>query len=521
MKWKWKEKKNININIGIDVDSSTSQDQYDVSLFDNIEENISELQKIYENCADVQVRQFSLGNGSKALLIFIEGLTDENECNENVLNLLMNKQISNSIQQLEEIIKKTLAVSGVSNVKTFKDIIESISIGKPVILVDKQLSGVSLSLQRWEQRGIEEPQAERVVRGPREGFTESFQVNTAMLRRRIRSPKLKIKLQNIGRLTETTVGVSYIEGVADQDLIDEVTSRLKRIDIDGIIDSGYIEQLIEDNPYSPFPQVIYTERPDTVAAALLEGRVAIIVNNSPCVLIAPITIYSMFQASEDYYERFMIATMIRWLRYLFIVIALLLPSVYVAILTFHQEMLPTTLMMSVASSREIVPFPVLIEALVMEIIFEVLREAGIRLPVQIGSAVSIVGALIIGEAAVSAGLISAPMIIVVAMTGIASFAIPHYNTSIALRMLRFPLILLASILGLLGVILGVIVIVIHLCSLRSFGVPYLSPLAPSKQPEMKDVLIRAPLWKMNTRPRLTGNQNKYRQAPNQKPGPMQ
>lgn len=520
MKWKWKWKEKKRINNGIDADSSTSQDQYDAALFENIEKNISELQEIYNNCSDVQFREFSLDSGSKALLIFIEGLTDENECNENVLNLLMNKSVSNGVLQLEEILKKTLAVSGVSNVKTFKDIIESITIGKPVILVDKQLSGVSLSLQKWEQRGIEEPQAERVVRGPREGFTETFQVNTAMLRRRIRSPKLKLEMQNIGRLTQTAVGVCYIDGIVDQGLIDEVNSRLNRIDIDGIIDSGYIEQLIEDNPYSPFPQVIYTERPDAVAAALLEGRVAIIVNNSPSVLIAPVTIYSMFQATEDYYDRFMIATMIRWLRYGFIVIALLLPSVYVAILSYHQEMLPTTLMMSVAASREIVPFPVLIEALVMEIIFEVLREAGIRLPVQIGSAVSIVGALIIGEAAVSAGLISAPMIIVVAMTGIASFAIPHYSTSIALRMLRFPLIFLASVLGLLGVILGVIVIVIHLCTLRSFGVPYLSPIAPSKQPDMKDVLYRAPLWKMNTRPRLTGNQNKYRQAPNQKPGPM-
>jgi spore germination protein KA len=283
------------------------------------------------------------------------------------------------------------------------------------------------------------------------------------------------------------------------------------------LESGYIEELIEDNSYSPFPQLVNTERPDVAAANLLEGRVVILVDGTPFVLIAPISFFSLLQSPEDYYQRYMISSIIRILRFVFMVLSLLLPSLYVAVLTYHQEMVPTALLISVASSRESVPFPALVEALMMEVTFEALREAGVRLPKQVGAAVSIVGALVIGQAAVQAGLVSAPMVIVVAITGVSSFMVPHYTQGIALRMLRFPIILLAGTLGLLGVMLGVITIVVHLCTLRSFGIPYLTPIAPVKGRELKDALIRAPWWKMDTRPHLTGEFNSYRQSPSQKP----
>jgi spore germination protein KA len=241
------------------------------------------------------------------------------------------------------------------------------------------------------------------------------------------------------------------------------------------------------------------------------------VDGTPFVLIAPISFFSLLQSPEDYYQRYMISSIIRILRFVFMVLSLLLPSLYVAVLTYHQEMVPTALLISVASSRESVPFPALVEALMMEVTFEALREAGVRLPKQVGAAVSIVGALVIGQAAVQAGLVSAPMVIVVAITGVSSFMVPHYTQGIALRMLRFPIILLAGTLGLLGVMLGVITIVVHLCTLRSFGIPYLTPIAPVKGRELKDALIRAPWWKMDTRPHLTGEFNSYRQSPSQKP----
>jgi hypothetical protein len=258
------------------------------------------------------------------------------------------------------------------------------------------------------------------------------------------------------------------------------------------------------------------------AASLLEGRVAILQDGTPFVLIVPISFYSLLQSNEDYYQRSLISTATRWLRYIFLLISLLLPSFYVAILTFHQEMLPTTLLITIAASREMVPFPALVEALFMEFVFEALREAGLRLPKQAGSAVSIVGALVIGQAAVQAGLVSAPLIMVVALTGIASFTIPRYIAGMALRMLRFPMILLAGTLGLLGIMLGLFIILTHMATLRSFGVPYLSPMAPIQGGEIKDVLVRAPWWKLNTRPRLTGTDNNIkRQGPDQKPNPDQ
>lgn len=422
-----------------------------------------------------------------------------------------------NFDSLNELLEKKITVSSTTEVKTVSDCIKNLSMGSPVLFMENESMGFAFGLAKWEKRSVEEPSAESVIRGSREGFTETLCVNTSLLRRRIRSPQLKMFPISIGRYTQTETIVAFMDGIADLKLIEELTKRLKRIDIDGILESGYIEELIEDTPFSPFPQILNTERPDVAVSNLLEGRVVILVDGTPSALIAPTTIFSLLQSSEDYNQRFLVSTAIRWLRYVLVLISLLLPSLYVAVSTFHHEMIPITLYLSMASSREKVPFPALIEALIMEITFEALREAGIRLPKQVGSAVSIVGALVIGQAAVQAGIVSAPMVMIVAITGIASFTIPRYTAAIALRLLRFPIILLAGTMGLLGVMLGIIFILIHLCTLRSFGVPYLTPMAPMKFRDMKDVLIKAPLWKLNTRPHLTGDFNKYRQAPQQKP----
>ncbi|MDP4086960.1 MAG: spore germination protein [Bacillota bacterium] len=481
-------------------------------------ENIQVLKNIYTDCSDIIFRQFLIGHQTEAVLLYIEGMSNIEEIDKSILEPLMKHEAVN-LSDIQTILEEKLAVSKVTQVSTFQDIVQQVSFGNPVILIDSQVKGIAAGLAKFEKRAIEEPMAESVVRGPRDGFIETMSVNTSLLRRKIKSPKLKMRSLTIGRYSKTNVMIVYIEGLCEQSLIDEVNSRLSRIDIDGILESGYIEGFIEDNPYSPFPQLLNTERPDIAASALLEGRVVILIDETPFALIAPITLYSLFQSAEDYYQRFIIGTLIRWLRYGFLLIALLLPSAYVAILTFHQEMVPTTLLLSVAKSREDVPFPAIVEAFIMEITFEALREAGIRLPKQVGSAVSIVGALVIGQAAVSAGLVSAPMVMVVAITGIASFAIPRYNAAISFRMLRFPIMVFAGTLGLLGIMLGLLLIIIHLATLRSFGVPYLSPMAPMEGVEMKDVLIRAPWWSLKTRPRLTGYNNQFRQSNNQKPGP--
>jgi len=492
-------------------------DQLDqAKLSDELELNIERLKAIYADCSDVIFHEFVISERMRAMLIYIEGLTNIEEVDRHVLAPLQRDSLQEPILPN---IRRTIPVSSIKPVESIRDAIEEICTGNPVLLMDKEQQGLSFGLSQWEKRSIEEPTAESVLKGPREGFIESLRTNTALLRRKVQTPNLKIRAIRTGTYSRTTIAITYIEGIASPALVDEMMRRLQRIEIDGILESTYIEELIEDNPYSLFPQLLSTERPDVAASYLLEGCIVLLVDGSPSVRIAPITIYSLLQSPEDYYERYFIGSAIRWLRYLFFAISLLGPSLYVAVLTFHQEMIPTPLLLTMARSREQIPFPALIEALLMETMFEALREAGARLPKQIGSAVSIVGALVIGQAAISAGIVSSPMVMVVAITGIASFMAPRFNVGVTVRLLRFPMMLLAGFLGFLGIILGIIVILNHLLTLRSFGVPYMSPLAPMRGRDLKDVLIRAPRWMMNTRPHAAENRNLRRQEPNIRPHP--
>ena len=483
-------------------------------------QNVEKIHSVYEDCSDVVFRSFLIGEKIKAEVMYIDGLVNVQELEASVLSPLMFDMAGKSLD-VQSWMKEKLSVAKVAEVKTVDECIQSMSIGNPVLLVEGESQGFALGLTQFEKRSIIEPESESMIKGPREGFIESIGVNLSLLRRKIKSPNLKTKSMKLGRSTQTEVIVAYMKGLADETLIEEVHNRLSRIDTDAILSTHYIEEFIQDAPFSPFPQLWSTERPDTCAGELMEGRLCIFVDGSPSVLVAPFTLMSMLQSGEDYYENWILSTVIRWLRYVCFFISLLLPSLYVAALSFHQEMVPTKLIMSMASSRENVPFPAVVEALIMEVTFEALREAGIRLPKQIGMAVSVAGALVIGQAAIQAGIVSPPMVMVVALTGIASFTIPAYNLGATLRLLRFPMMLLAGTLGLLGVMLGILAILTHLCTLRSFGVPYLSPLAPLKISELKDVLVRAPIWKLSTRPHLTGEYNQSRQGANQKPGPKQ
>ncbi|MDQ0194280.1 spore germination protein [Paenibacillus wynnii] len=486
-------------------------------LYTDLQQNEDQIRLIYANCSDLVYRSFIIEGHTKAILIYIDGLSDSAGIEKNVICPLM-QEVNGKPYEIGELAERKISASQTKPFTTFEECVEYLSNGLPILLQDHEATGLALGLNKWEMRSIEEPVAESGIRGPREGFTETLRINTSLVRRIVKSPLLKMDSMKIGGYTQTNVVIAYIEKLVDITLVEEVKKRLERIQIDGILESGYIEELIEDMPLSPFPQLLTTERPDVTCASLLEGRVAIMVEGTPFVLVAPITLISLMQSPEDYYQRFWVSTAMRWLRYLFTLISLMLPSLYVATLSFHQEMVPSSLLISMAASREAVPFPALVEALIMEVTFEALREAGVRLPKQIGSAVSIVGALVIGQAAVQAGLVSAPMVIVVAITGISSFMIPRYIAGIAIRLLRFPLIFLAGSLGLLGIMMGVIALVLHLCSLKSFGVPYLSSLTTTRLWELKDVMIRAPWWMMDTRPHLTGKFNKYRQ-PKRKPRP--
>jgi hypothetical protein len=481
------------------------------------------LRQLFHNCADFIVRPIQINGQPKILMFYLEGLLDTKNLEIVLLKPMFFQGLPNGlgeISSLKQIMEQRL-IPGTSmqTVSELKKLVEGVLKGELGILIEGETNALLADFKGMEQRNVEEPATEVTIRGPRDGFTESIKINTSLLRRRIRSTRLKLEPIIIGELSRTDVAIVYIEGIAQESLLKEVRSRLSRIEIDGILESEYIEEFIEDAPYSPFPQIQNTERPDIVTANLLEGKVAILVDNTPFTLIVPMTFWSGLQSVEDYYERFWYTSFIRLVRYVLFNTAMYLPSIYVALTTYHPKLIPTTLLISIAAAREGVPFPAIIEALIMEFVFEGLREAGIRLPKAVGSAVSIVGALVIGQAAVQAGIVSAPMVIVVATTGIASFAIPRYNLGTALRLVRFPMLLLAGVFGLYGICIGFIALTIHLVNLRSFGVPYFTPVAPQIPSDLKDVLFRAPRWANKYGPLFTFGRNKQRVEGGQMPSP--
>ncbi|MED3624134.1 spore germination protein [Neobacillus thermocopriae] len=492
-------------------------DETNKNVDTNIMENIEILKALFKDCSDIVFRPFLAGR-KKAYLLFVDGFINTLAVELNGLRQLLDELQGERITA--EILKeKMISISSVNETTELDEVVSNVLKGNTVLLVDGVSKAIIFDSKGGDRRTVSEPTTESVVRGPREGFTEVIRTNTALVRHKIRSNRLKILAREIGEETKTQIAILYVEGLAAPELVKEVLSRLDRIKTDSILESGYIEEFIEDSPWSMFPQIQNTERPDTVAANLLEGRVAIMVDGTPFVLIMPATFWQFFQSSEDYYGRYHIYVFLRLLRVFFLFIALTLPGIYVAVTTYHQEMIPTSLLFSIAASREAIPFPMFVEALIMEVSFEALREAGVRLPQVVGQAVGILGALVIGTAAVEAGIVSAPTVIIVSITGIASFTIPRFNMSISIRMLRFPLMILGAMFGFYGVILGFLLILTHLCKLRSFGIPYFWPLAPISFKSLKDVLIRVPWWAMNRRPDQFVKEDQKRQVDHLMPSP--
>lgn len=470
---------------------------------------------------DVILREIAVGpeRECRIAILYTDGLADQNIITESIMKVIadfektqIGKDAGHSLPVDKHKIWELISSSNkeIQTIKDYPKLFHSLMSGDTILLIDGLEQGIAAGTRGWKDRGVMETSAENVVRGPREAFSESLRTNTALIRRKIKDPHLWMETKQIGRVTQTDVAMMYIKGIVNDKIVDEVRTRLGRIDVDSILESGYIEEYIQDKTLTPFPTIFNTERPDVVAAELLEGKIAIIVDGTPFVLIVPALFVSFLHASEDYYQRADISSFLRILRYLSILISLLGPSLYIAISTFHQEMLPTQLLFGLAGQREQIPFPAFVEAVLMEITFEILREAGLRLPKNIGSAISIVGTLVIGQTAVDAGIISPAMVIVVSITAISSFVVPSFNMSIAFRMLRFPLMALAASFGLFGIFVGAIVLILHLCSLRSFGIPYMSPIAPLIPQGQKDTILRLPHWMLTKRPRLVNQNNVQR-----------
>lgn len=440
--------------------------------------------------SDVIVRDAMGKDGARTLIVYLQGSVDANRLEEHFIQPMMTKPPEAVVQ----------GMLNAEIIDDYKKALNAVYLGMVLLFIDGSPHAYALPVPSTSARSIQEPSTEAVIRGPREGFIERIDANLALVRNKVRTPQLKMESFRLGSESQTKVVLAYHEGIARKDVIAEVRKRLESIRLDAILESGYVQELIEGRPRSIFPQMLYTERPDTVAGQLLEGRFAVFVDGSPFVLTGPVTFWQMLHSAEDYYEKYSFSTFLLMLRYVLLFLALFLPAIYVATITFHHDLLPTSLLLSIAAAREAIPFPALIEALIMEVSFEALREAGIRLPKTVGQAVSILGALVIGQAAVQAGIVSAPMVIVVSMTGIASFTVPRFNFGIAIRILRFPLMILAGMFGLYGIIVGTLLLATHLCNLTSFGVPYMSGIAPLRPGELKDILMRAPWYRMKRRP---------------------
>lgn len=485
----------------------------------SLDKNLKYLKDKLKDCNDVVYREFRVGNRQqfRFALVYVDGLVDRNMLNEEVLKSLMlqtkHANLSPGIitgDVFSIALRSGLTTSEVKEEEYIDKSMIALLSGDSLVLVDGYKKVLVIGSKGWPSRGVQEPQTESVIRGPRDGFTETMRFNTALLRRRLRDPNLKIKQIKVGVRSKTDVALAYMDNIVDKNVLKEVEKRLESINIDGVLESGYIESFIEDRKYSIFPQVQSTERPDRVAASLLEGRVAIITDNTPFVLLVPATLNILFQSSEDYYERWFIASFIRILRYASAFVSLVLPAVYIAITSYHPGLIPTDLALYIAGTRTGVPFPAFIEAIIMELTLELLREAGIRLPGPIGQTIGIVGGLVIGQAAVQAGLVSPIMVIVVAITAIASFAVSSYSVGIAFRILRFFIIALSAVLGLYGLVMGLLLTLVHLCSLKSFGVPYLAPLVGNTYYELGDALVRAPQTVMYRRPKTLAGGNMIR-----------
>ncbi len=474
----------------------------------NIDKNIKYIKELLEGSSDMVFREFLIGN-KKAFMVYIDGMADKILLNDYVLESLMLE--ADKFGSIDNIKNKILTVTDVSEQEKLSKAIDLVLSGDTLLLIDGMDKAYVIATRLWPVRGIGEPQSETTIKGSRDGFTETIRFNTALVRRRIKDTRLKIEPKKLGVRSKTDVFIMYIEDIVNQDVLNNLYDRLEKIKIDSILGSGYVEHFIEDNKWSLFPTTKSTERPDVVASALYEGKVAILVDNSPFAIIVPTTLPSLFQSPDDYYQRWIHSSTIRIIRLFSIIISIILPAMYVAVTSYHSAIIPTKLAYFIASSREGVPFPAYMEAIIMELSLELLMESIVRLPKPVGATIGIVGGLIIGQAAVSAGIVSPIMIIIVSITTITSFTAPSYDVSSSFRIIRFLLIIASSFLGLYGVVLGLIVLLVHLVRLKSFGIPYLSPMVNPSISDFKDMYIRAPIRFFKKRPDYMKTRDKIRQ----------
>lgn len=473
------------------------------------EENVKNYEELFSDCADIKKRRILVGRNLKkeCFIAYIEVAVSSTDWHDSAIGKLLNTLRKLPEEELTSYIKENVwSYSDSPPFETIEDAALGMLTGDVIFFLEGYDKALKIPDKGYPGRGVYETESEKVIRGSNEGFSESIKLNTALIRKRLRSPHVKVKETFVGRRTSTNVDLVYMKDLIYPGMLEEIEKRLQEFDIDGALDSGIIEQLTEKRIYSPFPQFQTTQRPDRAAMAILEGRIVLLSDNSPVALILPATYNSFIQTSDDYYSRWEIATFTRILRYIASFLALTFPGLYLAMTNFHTQILPTDLLLSLAAARQGVPFPAVVEVIIMELAFELLREAGVRLPGANGNTIGIVGGLIIGQAAVEANIVSTIVVIVVALTALCSFAVPNEEFATAFRILKFVFILMCAYLGFLGFLLASMGILIHLSHLESFGIPYLAPFVGADLNEYedeRDMFWRLPLKYLRKRPVYT------------------
>lgn len=497
------------------------------NIFFSIKSNIETVSTVYNTLinSDIVLRNFTLNARGKqfdAFLLYIDGMIDVKAVNDFVLESLMLRNSANTfngpenrvIEEFENnnvIIRKVkrfdlseyiynslIPENSVKKCTIFDEIISGVNSGNCALFVDTINIAYDIDVKGFQQRSIDSPNNEVIIKGPQESFVENIRTNTSQLRRITNNENLIIENLTVGNINQTKCAVCYMQNITNNDLVSEVKFRINNLSVDTLLSSGQLEQLIEDNSQFGIPQILSTERPDKCTKHLMQGRVVVLVNGSPYALIMPATLIDYMASPEDTNIKPLFANFLKALRFAALLVTLLLPGSYVAVTSFHQEILPTELLFSILAARQYVPFPIIVELLVMELSFELIREAGLRVPSPVGPTIGIVGALILGEAAVNANIVSPILIIIVAITAISSFAVPDFSFSFHLRIYRFFFTILGFIAGFLGIGFGIYVYGLILCSLRSFGVPYTVPFASGSVSKGNGYFV-PPIWKQEYR----------------------
>jgi len=472
----------------------------------SLEENLLFLRNIFKKDVILRTKIISAESGRYALL-YMDGMVNVHMLNESVVRPLVTVKKEKTEEGLADYVSKQLLfASEVKKTDAVTDALRAILYGDTLLIIDGSAEILTVNTKGWRTRGISEPEDERILQGPREGFDEAAMFSIALIRRKLLTPDFCVEMQRIGRRTDTIVFICYLDSLVNRKTLKELKNRLSKINIDGILDSNYIAEQIRDNPYSLFKTTGTTERPDIAAARLLEGRIALVVDGTPVVLTLPYLFSENFQSDEDYYLSYLISSVGRFLRYLCFFLAISVPSVFLALITFHKQLLPTSFAITVAELRGGVPFSSLAECLALIFIFEILKETGVRMPQSLGHALSIVGGLVIGQSAVEAKIVSAPMLIAVALSGICGLMIPRLKA--AVFYLRIVFVISAALFGLYGYMIALCLMLTRIFSLSSFGVDSTLSLRKISYQSLKDSLWRSPWFFMKKRPLFNSNINR-------------